>query len=70
MKDILTLACLMLSVMVGAPLLFMGIIGLAGGLADASHGENIVFSLPFLAGAFAILGSSIFWVWLRWKGRV
>jgi hypothetical protein len=70
MKDFVTLACIMLCVIVGVPLLLCGMSGLAGGLADVSYAENVQFSLPFLAGAAAILGPSILWFWLRWKRRI
>ena len=70
MKDFVTLTCVMLCALVGAPLLLIGVTGLVGGLADVSHGENVVLSLPFLAGAMAILAPSTLWVWMRWKGRV
>ena len=67
MKDFVSLACLMLSIMVAAPLVFVGLCGLGGGIADASYAENVYLAVPCLAIGGAILSFSTFWLWLRFK---
>lgn len=62
MRSFFSLLLLMLVVVVAIPCLGLGVLGLAGGLADASYGENVKFGVPFLAIAAVILVPAICWV--------
>ena len=69
MKDFVTLACIMLSVIVGLPSLLLGMAGVAGGLADVSYWENVQFGIPLLVAGVSILAASGYWIWRQLRHR-
>lgn len=60
-KDFVSLACLILSILIGLPCAALGMAGLAGFVADAEYAVSIRFALPYLAVSSIVLLPSTVW---------
>ena len=60
-KAMLSVALPVLCLFAGVPLLFVGVLGLAGYLADAGPRENVAIGWPYLATALVIFAATAIW---------
>lgn len=67
MKDFVTLALVMLSVIIAIPCICLGVLGLSGSAGDTSYAENVQFGVRYLGIGAAVLMPTAYWMYIRLK---
>jgi len=62
LRQVITMALLAVSLMIGFPIACFGIVGLSGGLADTSERENVEVGIQLLLFAGAIFAPTALWI--------
>ena len=69
-KEIVSLGCLLVSMLLALPLAVLGFLGIVGRLADAEYQVNAWAGLQFLAIALLVFAPSALWCWRRHRKSI